>query len=193
MQPYIRPFTSIYAMISQDQTPNFSNQAKNLFVDEEGLPNSGTIQVSALKKLEVEDVYGRVQIPSVDIDVPLLYGATPACLRQGAGQRIQSHMPGYQKPVMIGGHTIPFFKPLVNVSIGDIITIKTYYGVFEYKITGTAIANEWDTSAYDLTLDKEQLILFTCYPPDGIGQKEDRFFVYADKISGPRIVGDLDD
>lgn len=188
--PYIRPLTSLYDMISQDQTPDFSETARNLYNGDEQLPTSGTIDVSTLKKLNVTDQYGHIEIPSVNIHVPLLYGATNSCLHKGAGTRVQSQIPGYEKPVMIGAHTIPYFKNIIHIKKGDTITIKTYYGIFEYKVTGTHIANASDTSAYDLKQKQEQLILFTCYPVEGIGEKEDRFFVYADKISGPRVVGD---
>ena len=191
--PYIRPFTSLYDMISQDQTPDFSQTARNLYNSDAQLPTSGTIQASTLQKLHITDQYGDIDIPSVNIRVPLLYGATNSCLHKGAGTRVQSQIPGYQRPVMIGAHTIPYFKNLIYVNKGDIIKIKTYYGVFEYKVTGTHIANASDTSAYQLKQNKEQLILFTCYPVEGIGEKEDRFFVYANKISGPRIIGDINE
>ncbi|MDF2568387.1 MAG: hypothetical protein K0R90_1843, partial [Oscillospiraceae bacterium] len=42
--------------------------------------------------------------------------------------------------------------------------------------------------AYDLSQKKEQLILYTCYPFNTLGLTSKRFFVYADKISGPQIV-----
>ena len=58
-------------------------------------------------------------------------------------------------------------------------------------MTGSKIAKATDTQAYDLLQNKEQLILFTCYPVEGLGEKEDRFFVYADKISGPTVVGEI--
>ena len=188
--PYIRPLSSLYGMISQDQTPDFSDTARQLYEEGSQLPTSGEIDASTLKKMKVTDQYGTIDIDSVDIHVSLIYGATNQCLHMGAGLRLQSHLPGYEKPVMIGGHTIPYFKNLLKVKKGETINISTYYGLFEYKITGTKIAKATDTTAYDLTQNKEQLILFTCYPVGGVGEKEDRFFVYADKVSGPRIVGD---
>lgn len=191
--PYIRPLSSLYSMISQDQTPDFSETARNLYNDDTQLPTSGTINASSLKKLEITDQYGNIEIASVHIKVPLLYGATNSCLHKGAGTRIQSHIPGYEKPVMIGAHTIPYFKSLIHINKGDIVKINTYYGIFEYKITGTKIANASDTSAYDLRQNKEQLILFTCYPVEGIGEKADRFFAYADKVKGPKVVGDVNE
>lgn len=189
-QPYIRPLTSLYQMIAQDQAPDFSNTARDLYSDKKGLPTDGELNALDIKSVRVGDTMGRVIMEDADIDVPLIYGSTDECLYVGAGIRIQSGKPGYGKPVMIAGHTIPYFKNLGIVKEGQIITIETYYGIFKYRITGSQVADASDTSAYDLTQDKEQLILFTCYPLDGVGEKEDRLFVYADKVSGPKVVGD---
>ena len=186
-QPYIRPVTSLYQMIAQDQAPDFSSTARDLYSDKKGLPSDGELDALDIKSVRVGDTMGKIMIEAADIDVPLIYGSTDECLYVGAGIRIQSGKPGYGKPVMIAGHTIPYFKNLGIVKNGQIIT---YYGIFKYKITGSQVADASDTSAYDLSQNKEQLILFTCYPLDGVGEKEDRLFVYADKVSGPRVVGD---
>ena len=79
-----------------------------------------------IKSVRVGDTMGQVIIEDVDIDVPLLYGSTDDCLYVGAGVRTQSHKPGYGKPVMIAGHTIPYFKNLGIVKKGQLVTIKTY-------------------------------------------------------------------
>lgn len=188
-QPYLRPIASLYQMIAQDQAPDFSSTARDLYSDQKGLPTDGELNALDIKSVRVGDTMGKIIIEEADIDVPLIYGSTDECLYIGAGIRIQSGKPGYGKPVMIAGHTIPYFKNLGIVKEGQMITIKTYYGIFKYRITGSRIANASDTSAYDLTQNKEQLILFTCYPLDGVGDKEDRLFVYANKVSGPRVVG----
>lgn len=189
-KPYIRPIASLYQMIAQNQAPDFSSTAKDLYADKKGLPTKGNLNARDIKSVRVGDTMGNVIIEDAEIDVPLLYGSTDECLYVGAGLRTQSSKPGYGKPVMIAGHTIPYFKNLGIVKEGQLVTVKTYYGIFQYKITGTAVANYMDASAYDLTQDKEQLILFTCYPLDGVGDKDDRLFVYADKVSGPKVVGD---
>lgn len=187
-QPYLRPMLSIYDLIAQNQTPDFSDKAKNLYEGKEGLPTSGMIDASTITKPKVLDTYGRIEIPEVSIDVPLLYGSTMECLYRGVGQRVQSSMPGYGKPVMLAGHTIPFFKNLGSIKKGDVVKIETFYGIFEYQVKRTQVASASDPSVYNLTQNKEELIMFTCYPLDGIGQKEDRLFVFADKISGPEVV-----
>lgn len=186
-QPYLRPLTSIYSMISQDQAPDFSSKANSLYKEGASLPESGVLQASEIASVSMGDVIGRVILEDVNIDVPFIYGATVDCLYNGVGLRVQSAKPGYGRPIMVAGHTIPFFKNLGQVEVGQVVRIETYYGIFKYRITGTKVINEADQSAYDLKQKKEQLILFTCYPLDGVGDKDDRLLVYADKISGPTV------
>ena len=44
-----------------------------------------------------------------------------------------------------------------------------------------------DTTAYDLSADYDNLVLYTCYPFDEIGLTSQRFFVYADLVEGITI------
>lgn len=133
-------------------------------------------------------MFGKLTIDSVNIKVNLYYGDDREQLRHGAGLFTGSFLPGFNRTILIAGHSIPYFEPLGNIKIGDIINISTHYGDFQYKITSTKIADADDSSNYDLKQDKkEQLILYTCYPFELIGYKSQRLFVYADKISGPTI------
>jgi sortase A len=92
-------------------------------------------------------------------------------------------MPGEGKPILIGGHDGTFFAPLKEIKNGDIINITTDYGQFEYKVISAKIADKTDTTAYDLTQEKEQLILYTCYPIGKVtGDRSDRYFVYCDRV-----------
>ena len=60
--------------------------------------------------------YGQIEIESVDLSVRLYWGDSDAILDKGAGQYIGSSLPGYRKPLLIGGHNLTFFKPLKNLS-----------------------------------------------------------------------------
>lgn len=93
------------------------------------------MDVGDIPSILVGDSVGKIVISDVDIDVPLLYGSMDECLHTGAGVRVQRNKPGCGKPVMIAGHTIPYFKNLGMIEPGQIITMETYYGIFTYEIT----------------------------------------------------------
>lgn len=132
--------------------------------------------------------YANLSIDSAQIEADLYFGDSDAVLKQGVGQYIGSAPPGHGKPLLIGGHNNAAFHRLQYVQVGDVVTITTNYGVYEYTVTQTRIVNTGDETAYDLSQDKEQLILYTCYPFDTLGLTAQRYIVYADKTAGPVIV-----
>ena len=73
---------------------------------------------------------------------------------------------------------------LKNAKAGQEITLKTGYGDYKYKIRETAVRDSLDTTAYDLSADYENLVLYTCYPFDEVGLTDKRLFVYADFTDG---------
>lgn len=157
--------------------------------------NSELLNVDTVKEKDiVMPVYGmhyaKLEIPSVSVAADLYFGDGSAVLKKGVGQYIGSSLPGYGRPLLIGGHNNAAFNGLQHVKTGDIVVITTNYGIYKYKVTETKIADQSDKSAYNLFQEKEQLILYTCYPFNTLGLTNKRFFVFADKISGPEIVSE---
>lgn len=188
ISPIIEPLMSIYSLISSDYAPTLNdNNSTDLYANK--LVASDVIKASQIVQPTYGDFFGELSIDAVKINVKLYYGDGKEQLRNGVGLFNGSFLPGFNRTTLIAGHSIPYFEPLGEVKIGDIIKISTHYGDFEYKITDTKIANANDSSNYDLEQrEQEKLILYTCYPFELIGYKADRLFVYADKISGPTIL-----
>ena len=188
-EPMIRPLYSIYSLITSEYGPGFDNQSKTLYTGI--IENKDILTIHDVTTPNVGDQYGEIKITRVGLKTNLYYGDSEEILYNGAGQYQGSFLPGFGKTILIAGHTIPYFQKLGDVEIGDVVYISTHYGSYEYKVTATTIGNYNDSSLYDLSQTaKEQLILYTCYPLDGIGFKQERLFVYADKISGPDVKGD---
>ncbi len=132
--------------------------------------------------------YGMITIEGTDIDCPLFFGDDSKTLRRGAGQYKGSSFPGMCSTTIIGGHNNSFFKTLKDAKVGSIITVKTHYGVYTYKITDTAIKSFNDRTAFDINAENENLVLYTCYPFNALGLTKQRYFVYGEYISGPKIL-----
>ncbi len=103
----------------------------------------------------------------MEISADLYFGDSNKVLKKGLGQYIGSFIPGYGKPLLINNNGQ--FSQIEKCPGGDIVTITTSYGVYQYQVTGMQIAASTDKSAYDLGQNKEQLILYTCYPFDTLG------------------------
>ena len=188
ISPIIEPVMSIYSLVASEYAPNLDdNSNKDLYKNK--LVSSATIKASEVVMPSYGDLFGKITIDSVNKTINLYYGDGNDQLRKGAGLFNGSFLPGFNRTSLIAGHSLPYFECLGDVNVGDIIKISTHYGDFEYKITDTKIGKATDESNYDLAQsEKEQLILYTCYPFELIGYKADRLFVYADKISGPTIL-----
>lgn len=155
----------------------YNNEFNNLFVETKSIePN--TIQIP-----EYGTHYGNILCERIDMEVPLYYGDSDAILEKGAGHYIASGLPGEGRQILIGGHDSIYFAPLEDIQIGDRVQVNTNYGVFRYEVTETKIAEANDTTTYSLFEEKENLILYTCYPFGGlVGERDKRFFVYCEKL-----------
>ena len=127
---------------------------------------------------------GAIECDRITLSTPLYDDDSDDILIKGVGHYPESGMPGGGKPILISGHDTTFFAPLEQIIIGDIVRVvmedKDYY----YSIVATKVALEADTSAYDLSREKEQLILYTCYPfGQLLGERKERYFVYGEPIS----------
>jgi sortase A len=135
-----------------------------------------------------ETHYGMIRCSNWGLDAKLYFGDTERVLREGVGQYMGSGIPGMGKPILLTGHSNTFMTGMSKVQKGDIVTIETSYGTYQYRIKKSTIAAASDTLAYDLGQDEEQLILYTCYPyGTTVGVRTERHFVYGEKISGPTI------
>lgn len=132
--------------------------------------------------------YGNIEIQSVNINCPLIYGDDSKLLNEGACQYTGSFIPGYSGTTLISAHNTRVFRTLKKVMNGDLIKVSTSYGVYVYKVTTTAIMANNDETAYDLSSTEPSLILYTCYKENVlISNVAMRYFVYANFVSGPLL------
>ena len=130
------------------------------------------------------DMFGSIKIASVNIDSPLYHGESLKVLRYGAGHHAGSYFPGEGGTIIIAGHnTKGRFYTLPKVNIGDEVIIETSYGTYTYKITSTEIENATVLgNRLTIRTDEETLMIYTCYPVEYPGYKDERFVAYASLV-----------
>jgi sortase A len=124
--------------------------------------------------LQQGDLFGRLEVPRLNMSVMVMEGIEAATLRLGAG-----HIPG--TPMAFAAHRDSFFRPLKDIQTGDLIRLTTLDDVKEYRVVATKIVPPTDTSALDDATSDKTLVLVTCYPFYYIGPAPDRFIVEAIK------------
>lgn len=186
--PIIETISSYGNLIVNTNTPTFdSDELKSIFEAPVNKEERASIPASEVEMPSVGTLYANITSERIGLNAPVYFGDTTTILKNGVGQYIGSSIPGFGAPILLAAHNTTYFLPLQNIQSGDTVTITTSYGIYKYKVTGTRIADRNDKSAYDLAQKKEQLIMYTCYPFNMLGNLQNRYFVYADKISGPVI------
>ena len=127
--------------------------------------------------------YATIQIPSINVDVPVYFGDTLEILKKGVGHSSGSYFPGEGGSIIYMGHNSKnAFRRFSELKKGDEITVKTSYGDFTYKIYDMKLINEKDLDALPIQKDEEILMCYTCYPFNNIGYATQRYVVYAKPI-----------
>lgn len=189
--PIINLAANVGSMVLAQEVPDFDTKLGDVYVDNGQQPEQQpeTVAVSNVTLPVYGEKYGEITCDRIGLNAPVYFGDDNNILRVGAGQYIGTFLPGFGRTIMLCAHNTTFFKPLQIIEAGDIITFKTSYGVYQYQVSRTDVKDHNDSTAYDLLQEKEELIMYTCYPFETmVGTKTDRLFVYCEKISGPAVV-----
>lgn len=128
--------------------------------------------------------YGNVRIDDLDINLPLYYGDKLSILKNGVGQSSGAYFPGEGGSIICMGHnTKTFLYRLPEIHNNQEIVIQTTYGEFKYKVYKLKIVNMYNVDELPVQKDEEILMLYTCYPVNGLGHKTDRFVVFAKRVN----------
>lgn len=128
----------------------------------------------------IGDKIGKLLIPKIDANLPIVEGVDEKELKQGVGHYGGTSFPMQPGQIVLSGHRDTVFRRMAEIELGDELIVQMPYGEVTYIIEETEIV-----SADDLTVirpedyDEEVLTLTTCYPFRFIGDAPDRFIVYA--------------
>jgi sortase A len=114
-----------------------------------------------------ENMIGVMTIPKIDLTVPLVDGIDSESLKYAVGRFKDTAMPGEKGNCAVAGHRSftynQYFNRLDEVIPGDVVTVKTQKGVFNYTVYEKKIIDPTDLSVLDKT-DDPIITLITCHP-----------------------------
>ncbi len=126
------------------------------------------------------EVWATIRIPKVEINAVVYHGDTLDILDKGVGHFSGSYFPAEGGTVIIDGHNSPSqFGRIPGLDVGDNIIIEAKYGTFTYEVTEGKIMKATELEKINIQDDREELVLYTCYPISAIGYKTDRYVIYA--------------
>lgn len=125
--------------------------------------------------------YATIEIPKIDVNLPVYYGDTLEVLKKGVGHSSGSYFPGEGGSIIYMGHNSKkVFRRFSELQIGNEITVKTNYGEYKYKIYDMKLIKETELDKLPVQKEKEILMIYTCYPFNNIGYTTQRYVVYAE-------------
>jgi sortase A len=133
------------------------------------------------------NVVGYLDIPRMDVRLPIYLGATQENMRRGAGHLTQTSLPigGESTNCVIAAHrgmsTAAMFRDIELLQIGDEITVQNIWEVLTYAVVEIKVIAPTDVREILIQERRDLVTLITCHP---YGQNYQRYAVFCERIGG---------
>lgn len=133
-----------------------------------------------------DNIIGYIEIPKINLTIPIFLGANKDNLRKGAVHLTQTSYPigGENTNCVIGGHSgyslAEMFNNIDDLELGDIVYIHNFRETLSYEVYEKEVINPTDIDRLKIQSKKDILTLITCYP---IGANTHRYVVYCKRIN----------
>lgn len=133
-----------------------------------------------------DEVFAVLNIPKINLDMPVYLGATDQNLANGAAHLSQTSLPigGENTNCVIAGHRgwngAYYFRYVPDLRKGDVVTLQNLWGTLSYQVVETKIIAPSDVDAIRIQEGRELLTLLTCHPYASGGKQ--RFLVICERV-----------
>lgn len=141
-----------------------------------------------------DNVAGTIEIPDMQVKLPLYLGASKDHLSKGAGILSETSMPigGENTNCVIAAHRgwrgTPYFQHIEKMSAGSLVYIKNLWEVRVYQAVEVKIIEPWDLNSILIQEGKDMVTLLTCHPY-GVGGGTHRYIVYCEYVETQSAIG----
>lgn len=133
-----------------------------------------------------DEVFAILNIPKINLDMPVYLGATDQNLANGAAHLSQTSLPigGENTNCVIAGHRgwngAYYFRYVPDLRKGDVVTLQNLWETLSYQVVETKIIAPSDVDAIRIQEGREFLTLLTCHPYASGGKQ--RFLVICERV-----------
>ena len=130
------------------------------------------------------EILGTLRIPEIDVELPVLNGASYENMMYGAVYLAHTSLPigGENTNCVIAAHNtwnyVPVFLHISDLEIGDVIYLDNFWGTIEYRVCETKVIQPDKSREIYIQSGRQLLTLSTCYPHPDNGQ---RYLVFAEQ------------
>ena len=175
--------------IHQDLREAMEAYNLQLSQDQSGLDSVGSYEAPGLNLegygMEADDAVGYVEIPAMDVTLPLYLGASRAHMNDGATVLGQTSMPigGISTNCVIAAHRgwngKAMFRDVELLQEGDLVYLTNLWETLTYQVTGTSIIWPDEVEAVAIQPSQDMVTLLTCHPYI-VGTH--RYLVYCQRV-----------
>lgn len=169
---------------------------KKLFTGEVSVSSADDIENNGYyDELDIigNGVMGYIDIPSIDVYLPIYHGLGDKEMSVGAGHMPQSSLPvgGTNTHAVISAHTgqasDPLFTNLPQMKEGDAFYVHILDTTLAYKVESIKVVEPWEIDSVKIESGRDLVTLLTCYP---FPTNTDRLIVRGERIEYTPTVED---
>ncbi len=133
-----------------------------------------------------DEVFGYIEIPEIDLTIPIYLGANKANMKKGAAHLSYSSMPigGESTNAVFAAHrgTIGkiYFDNIVYLEEGDDVYITNFWETLHYKVVDMEVISPYDIDKCYIQEGRDLVTLLTCHP---YGYTTYRYKVVCERVT----------
>lgn len=141
-----------------------------------------------LLNIRGDGIMGYVEIPTINVTLPIYHGTDESSLNRGTGHLLGSSLPigGLGTHCVLTGHSglsgQKMFSDLSQLKIGDVFYLKTLDETLAYMVLNISTVLPEDTSKLNIDSAQDTATLVTCTP---YGVNSHRLLVRGERIELP--------
>lgn len=123
-----------------------------------------------LLNLANNGIMGYIEIPAINIDLPIYHGTTGAAMEKGAGHMVGTSLPvgGIGTHAVISAHSgmasAKLFTDLDKLELGDMFFITVCNQKLAYEVDNIAVVEPTDIDLIRIDTQQDYVTLLTCTP-----------------------------
>lgn len=132
-----------------------------------------------------DNVFGHINIPAIDLELPIYLGANQGNMSMGAAHLSYSSMPigGESTNAVFAAHRgyigKIFFDNIVFLNEGDDVYITNFWDKLHYKVVSTEIISPYEIDKCYIQDGRDLVTLLTCHP---YGYSTNRYMVVCERV-----------
>ena len=155
-----------------------------------GLSTSYAYQVPSFTLTDYgleDEKFGVIQIPKLDLEMPLFLGASNQHMADGAAVLTETSIPigGSNTNAVIAGHRgyggASYLRYIPDLTVGDTVVITNLWEQLTYQVVGEKIIDPHEVDEILIQPGKDMVTLLTCHPYASGGRQ--RYLVYCERVT----------